>query len=49
MATTGRTATTTIQVQAGHILENGETVADNIIVLLPDGELPALTVRMYYS
>jgi hypothetical protein len=42
----GKTVTTTVQVQAGHILDNGETISDNIIVLVPDGELPALKVRM---
>ncbi|WP_228724152.1 ABC transporter permease [Spirosoma sp. KUDC1026] len=42
----GKTVTTTVQVQAGHMLENGETVSENIIVLVPEGELPIMKVRM---
>ncbi|WP_020598216.1 hypothetical protein [Spirosoma panaciterrae] len=42
----GKVVTTTIQVQAGHMLENGETVSNNIIVLVPDGEQPQMRVRV---
>lgn len=42
----GKTVTTTVQVQAGHMLDNGETVSSDIIVLVPDGEQPAMKVRM---
>lgn len=42
----GKDVTTTVQVPAGHLLENGETVSQNIIVLVADGEEPRLKVRV---
>lgn len=42
----GKTITNTVQVQAGHMLGNGETVSDNIIVIVPDGEQPKMRVRV---
>ncbi|MFD2570051.1 ABC transporter permease [Spirosoma soli] len=42
----GKTVTNTIQVQAGHMLTNGETVSDNIIVIVPSGEQPRMKVRV---
>lgn len=32
--------------QAGHMLENGETITNNIIVIVPDGENPQMRVRV---
>ena len=34
------------QDQAGHLLENGETITNNIIVIIPDGEQPQMRVRV---
>jgi hypothetical protein len=42
----GKTITTTVQVQAGHMLDNGETISEDIIVLVPEGELPTMKVRI---
>ncbi|WP_460984120.1 ABC transporter permease [Spirosoma fluminis] len=42
----GKAVTNTVQVQAGHMLANGETVSENIIVIVPDGEQPKLRVRV---
>ena len=42
----GKLVTSTVQVQAGHMLENGETITDNLIVIVPDGERPRLRVRI---
>lgn len=42
----GKDVTTTVQVAAGHLLDNGETVSQNLIVLVPDGEQPRVKVRV---
>ncbi|GAA4467447.1 hypothetical protein GCM10023189_51130 [Nibrella saemangeumensis] len=42
----GKTVTNTIQVKAGHILHNGETVSSNFIVIVPESELPRMKVRI---
>jgi hypothetical protein len=42
----GKTITSTIQVQAGHWLRNGETVSENFIVIVPPGERPQMRVRV---
>ena len=39
-------AKTTDLLQAGHMLENGETITNNIIVIVPDGESPQMRVRV---
>ena len=33
-------------IQPGHLLENGETMTNNVIVLVPDGEQPKMRVRL---
>lgn len=45
----GKEVINTVQVQAGHILDNGETVANHIIVIVPEGELPRMRVRIQTS
>ena len=42
----GKVITTTVQVRAGHLLENGETISNTIIVLVPQGEQPQMQVRV---
>ncbi|GAB4024160.1 ABC transporter permease [Spirosoma koreense] len=42
----GKEVISTIQVQAGHMLENGETVTNHIVVIVPDGEEPRMRVRV---
>jgi hypothetical protein len=42
----GKTITTTIQVQAGHWLRNGESVSQDFIVFVPQGEEPEMRVRV---
>lgn len=42
----GKTVNNTIQVQAGYWLPNGETVSNDIILIVPDGERPRLKVRV---
>lgn len=42
----GKEITSTVQVQAGHLLENGETIGNSIVVIVPDGEQPHLRVRI---
>ncbi|MVM30036.1 ABC transporter permease [Spirosoma sp. HMF4905] len=32
--------------QGGHLFENGETLTNNVIVIVPDGEQPQLRVRL---
>lgn len=41
-----KTVTNTVQVQAGYWLRNGETVASDLILIVPDGEAPRLKVRV---
>lgn len=36
----------TADTQPGHLLENGETITNNVIVLVPDGEQPKMRVRL---
>ena len=45
----GKEVINTVQVQAGHMLENGETVANNVIVIVPDSEQPHMRVRIQTS
>ena len=33
--------------QAGHLLENGETITKNLVVIVPDGEQPKMRVRVH--
>ncbi|ARK11408.1 ABC transporter permease [Fibrella sp. ES10-3-2-2] len=42
----GKVLTTSVQVRIGNMLRNGETVTNNLIFIVPDGERPALRVRM---
>lgn len=42
----GKTVTTTTPVQAGYWLRNGETVSNNFIVIVPQGEKPQMRVRV---
>ncbi|GAB4052709.1 ABC transporter permease [Spirosoma litoris] len=35
-----------LRVQTGHTFENGETLTNNVVVLVPDGEEPHLRVRI---
>ncbi|GAB2515364.1 ABC transporter permease [Spirosoma aerophilum] len=42
----GKEIVTTTNIQAGHILRNGETVSNSFIVIVPDGERPAMKVRI---
>lgn len=42
----GKTVTQVTQVPAGHLFRNGETVAENLIVIVPEGEAPRLKVRV---
>ena len=39
-------AKTTDLLQAGHLLAEGETITNNIIVIVPDGESPQMRVRV---
>ncbi len=42
----GKMVTTSVQVRVGNIVRNGETVTSNVIFIVPEGERPALRVRM---
>lgn len=42
----GKLVTTTTNVEAGHMLRNGETVTSNFIVIVPEGERPRIQVRV---
>ncbi|MCY7352981.1 MAG: ABC transporter permease [Cytophagaceae bacterium] len=42
----GKDITTTTDVQAGHMLRNGETISMEFIVLIPEGERPRMKVRV---
>ncbi|AUD04290.1 ABC transporter permease [Spirosoma pollinicola] len=42
----GKDVTTTTNIQAGHILRNGETVSNSFIAIVPNGERPILKVRI---
>ncbi|MFN3783480.1 MAG: hypothetical protein ACK4R6_06155 [Spirosomataceae bacterium] len=42
----GKTTYNTIQVPAGFLLRNGETISNNIIVITPLGEKPSFKVRI---
>lgn len=42
----GKLVSNTIQVPAGHALRNGETVTENLIVIVPMGEKPRMKVRV---
>ena len=42
----GKTVSSTVQVQAGYWLRNGETVSSDLILIVPDGETPRLKVRV---
>lgn len=42
----GKEVVNTVQVQAGHMLENGETVTNHIVVIVPENEQPRMRVRV---
>jgi len=42
----GKLVTTTTNVEAGHMLRNGETVTSIFIVIVPQGEQPRVQVRV---
>ncbi|GAB4018197.1 hypothetical protein GCM10028808_52000 [Spirosoma migulaei] len=42
----GKTLSTTLPTQPSHTFENGETLTNNIVVIVPDGEEPHLQVRI---
>lgn len=42
----GKDVTTTTNVQAGHMLRNGESVSSDFIVIVPEGERPRMKVRV---
>jgi hypothetical protein len=41
----GKDVSNTVNVKVGHVLRNGETVINNFIVIVPDGEQPKIRVR----
>ncbi|WP_375448164.1 ABC transporter permease [uncultured Fibrella sp.] len=42
----GKVVTTSVQVRVGNMLRNGESVTNDVIFIVPEGERPALRVRM---
>ena len=42
----GKEIVTTTNLQAGHMLRNGETVNNSFIVIVPNGERPVMKVRI---
>lgn len=42
----GKEIVTTTNIQAGHMLRNGETVNNSFIVIVPSGERPVMKVRV---
>ncbi|WP_041617368.1 hypothetical protein [Spirosoma linguale] len=42
----GKEVVTITDIQAGHMLRNGETVSNSLIVIVPDGEQPVMKVRI---
>lgn len=42
----GKSVTSTTQVQGGYLFRNGETISDNFIVIVPQGERPVFKCRM---
>lgn len=42
----GKLVTTSVQVRVGNVLRNGETVTSSLIFIVPEGERPAVRVRM---
>ncbi|GAB3800990.1 hypothetical protein GCM10028819_27370 [Spirosoma humi] len=42
----GKEIVTTTNIQAGHMLRNGETVNNSFIVIVPNGERPVMKVRI---
>jgi hypothetical protein len=42
----GKTVTRTIRVQSGYILRNGDSVSNNLIIIVPLGERPIFKCRM---
>ncbi|MCK8492241.1 ABC transporter permease [Spirosoma sp. RP8] len=42
----GKEVTTTTNIQAGYILHNGESVTNMFVAIVPDGERPAVKVRI---
>lgn len=42
----GKTVTNSVQVRVGNIMRNGESVTNNLIFIVPDGEQPQVKVRM---
>ncbi|MEZ0484834.1 ABC transporter permease [Fibrella aquatica] len=43
----GKMVTTSVQVRVGNMLRNGESVANDVIFIVPEGEKPSLRVRMH--
>jgi hypothetical protein len=42
----GKEVLTTTNIQAGHMLRNGETVNNTFVAIVPDGERPLIKVRI---
>ncbi|QHW01086.1 MULTISPECIES: ABC transporter permease [Spirosoma] len=42
----GKEVTTTTNIQAGHMIRNGETVNNTFIAIVPNGERPQMKVRI---
>ncbi len=42
----GKTVTSTVQVRVGNMVRNGESITENVIFIVPDGEQPQVKVRM---
>ncbi len=45
-AADGKNVTNTVQVKVGNILHNGETISDEVIFIVPEGETPRVKVRV---
>ncbi len=44
--TDGKDITNTVSVRVGNMLKNGDTMTDNFIVIVPDGERPKMKARV---
>ena len=42
----GKDVSNTVRVRAGNVFRNGESITENFIVIIPDGERPRMKVRI---
>ena len=42
----GKDVSNTVRVRAGNVFRNGESITENFIVIIPDGERPRMKVRV---